>query len=47
MVQQLEDAFEQCLHICISSDIIMYILAAALIYVAFEVLFVGRKSVTY
>lgn len=45
MIQQLEDAFYQALTIVRDSPAATFLLAAALIYMAFDLLGVAKKSI--
>lgn len=45
MAQQLEQAFNQALNIVLHSPAAMFVLAAALIYMAFSLLGAAKKSI--
>lgn len=45
MTQQLSDAFNECIRIVSGSPVAMFLMAAALIYLATEVLYRARKAI--
>lgn len=45
MSQQLTSAFDQCFRICAGSPVAMFLMAAALIYLATEVFYRARKAI--
>lgn len=45
MTQQFASALDQCFRICSGSPVIMFLLAAALIYLATQVFYRARKSI--